>query len=314
MYKLSFILFFITNYLFIKSYSNSYSYSEQPKSINIQFHNYNKSSNRTDPILTSGSFIPKKNAKAVYSLAGRWINAGFNISSIFCHSGSNIYSLDCGKNSQNLYIVFNGVYQNPVEIKYHLGLVNLFDIFIKSNDNKHVLSNILICKLEAIYTRPKQYSPYHLSKSGLLGIIFLTACIVLTFLICVVWFVVLYCRRMKYERKKNKVQQALARTVQEILDKSPIIIFDTKNNDITDDDPMCAICLESFIDNEQLRKLKCSHYFHIACIDPWLLAHQSCPLCNQNILDDYIPTVSANVNIREGIIRTSLIHIDEEYL
>jgi hypothetical protein len=39
----------------------------------------------------------------------------------------------------------------------------------------------------------------------------------------------------------------------------------------------------------------CSHYFHLTCIDPWLLAHQNCPLCNQNILNDPIPSISARI-------------------
>lgn len=33
------------------------------------------------------------------------------------------------------------------------------------------------------------------------------------------------------------------------------------------------------------------------CIDPWLLSHQSCPLCNRNILLDAIPSISSNVSI-----------------
>lgn len=41
--------------------------------------------------------------------------------------------------------------------------------------------------------------------------------------------------------------------------------------------------------------LVCSHYFHITCIDPWLLSRQSCPLCNRNILRNSIPSISSSV-------------------
>ena len=42
-----------------------------------------------------------------------------------------------------------------------------------------------------------------------------------------------------------------------MLDQSPVISFDpnNKDNDYTDDNPMCAICLESFQEKEKIRKL-----------------------------------------------------------
>lgn len=42
----------------------------------------------------------------------------------------------------------------------------------------------------------------------------------------------------------------------------------------------CPICLDSFKDNEPLRKLPCCHMYHLECIDPWLTKHcNNCPLC-----------------------------------
>ncbi|KAF8115792.1 hypothetical protein N665_0025s0240 [Sinapis alba] len=42
----------------------------------------------------------------------------------------------------------------------------------------------------------------------------------------------------------------------------------------------CSVCLSEFEDDEALRLLpKCSHAFHISCIDTWLLSHKNCPLC-----------------------------------
>jgi len=42
-------------------------------------------------------------------------------------------------------------------------------------------------------------------------------------------------------------------------------------------------------------KKACSHYYHVSCIDPWLVSHQSCPLCNRNVLRNSIPTISEGV-------------------
>ncbi|CDP09220.1 unnamed protein product [Coffea canephora] len=47
----------------------------------------------------------------------------------------------------------------------------------------------------------------------------------------------------------------------------------------------CAICLSSFEDEEMGRKLpRCSHAFHVECIDMWLHSHSTCPICRCPVL------------------------------
>ncbi|RZR83001.1 hypothetical protein BHM03_00009543 [Ensete ventricosum] len=42
----------------------------------------------------------------------------------------------------------------------------------------------------------------------------------------------------------------------------------------------CSVCLSRFDDADVLRLLpKCKHAFHVGCVDRWLEAHSSCPLC-----------------------------------
>ncbi|XP_054810197.1 E3 ubiquitin-protein ligase Os04g0590900-like [Prosopis cineraria] len=46
----------------------------------------------------------------------------------------------------------------------------------------------------------------------------------------------------------------------------------------------CSVCLTEFKDDDSIRLLpKCSHAFHIPCIDTWLKSHSSCPLCRASI-------------------------------
>ncbi|KDP29597.1 hypothetical protein JCGZ_19124 [Jatropha curcas] len=46
----------------------------------------------------------------------------------------------------------------------------------------------------------------------------------------------------------------------------------------------CSVCLSEFQEDDNLRLLpKCSHAFHVSCIDTWLKSHSNCPLCRANI-------------------------------
>ncbi|KAM7254105.1 hypothetical protein ACFE04_031787 [Oxalis oulophora] len=47
----------------------------------------------------------------------------------------------------------------------------------------------------------------------------------------------------------------------------------------------CSVCLGEFQEDENVRLLpKCSHAFHVECIDTWLKSNSSCPLCRANII------------------------------
>ncbi|KAI4345807.1 hypothetical protein L6164_012901 [Bauhinia variegata] len=62
----------------------------------------------------------------------------------------------------------------------------------------------------------------------------------------------------------------------------PVIQYKTqeKNRDICE----CSVCLNEFQEDEKLRKIpNCGHFFHIDCIDVWLLNNANCPLCRTSI-------------------------------
>ncbi|KAK4847478.1 hypothetical protein QYF36_002357 [Acer negundo] len=56
----------------------------------------------------------------------------------------------------------------------------------------------------------------------------------------------------------------------------------------------CSICLESFVDGDELIRLPCQHRFHSVCLDPWVRSCGDCPYCRRDIL----------VNIHKAIERT----------
>ncbi|KAK9275102.1 hypothetical protein L1049_022361 [Liquidambar formosana] len=57
----------------------------------------------------------------------------------------------------------------------------------------------------------------------------------------------------------------------------------------------CAVCLCEFETEDKLRLLpKCSHAFHMECIDTWLLSHSTCPLCRACLLPEFSPNNSCS--------------------
>ncbi|KAL8555628.1 hypothetical protein ACS0TY_003433 [Phlomoides rotata] len=59
----------------------------------------------------------------------------------------------------------------------------------------------------------------------------------------------------------------------------------------------CAVCLTEFQENESLRLLpKCSHAFHLPCIDTWLKSQSSCPLCRANVTPPLPPIPNAQTS------------------
>lgn len=48
-------------------------------------------------------------------------------------------------------------------------------------------------------------------------------------------------------------------------------------------DGACAVCLECFDMQDELRALPCGHQFHCSCVDPWLLGGGACPLCRRGL-------------------------------
>ncbi|KAJ4754326.1 hypothetical protein LUZ62_088731 [Rhynchospora pubera] len=84
---------------------------------------------------------------------------------------------------------------------------------------------------------------------------------------------------------------------QSFIDTLPIFQYKTI---IGLKDPFdCAVCLCEFEEDDNLRLLpKCSHAFHVDCIDTWLLTHSTCPLCRRSLLvDNFSPNNSRGATL-----------------
>ncbi|XP_073269376.1 uncharacterized protein [Primulina huaijiensis] len=99
---------------------------------------------------------------------------------------------------------------------------------------------------------------------------------------------------------------------------SKIAIVKYKKGDGLVEGTDCAICLNEFQEDETLRLLpKCSHAFHIPCIDTWLNSHTNCPVCRAGIVNNIavIPSeelVVQNSGLAEETSRAGFAEIDRE--
>ncbi|KAI3772101.1 hypothetical protein L6452_03276 [Arctium lappa] len=74
----------------------------------------------------------------------------------------------------------------------------------------------------------------------------------------------------------------------------------------------CAVCLTRFDPSEVLRLLpKCKHAFHIECVDTWLDAHSTCPLCRYRVDPEDIFLVLGENEISRDIGRSPEVKPEE---
>jgi len=52
------------------------------------------------------------------------------------------------------------------------------------------------------------------------------------------------------------------------------------------DSLQCAICMDDFKQNDEAKRLPCSHHFHDDCISRWLRMHGTCPTCRVTLDGD----------------------------
>ena len=117
----------------------------------------------------------------------------------------------------------------------------------------------------------------------------------LIFFIVLIWSSMGLCRFINYcqnhyrYHNNNNNNQRNQRLITNNNNQSEIDIEDIektliKYNDEEHTEKTCSICLDEYLNNDELFKLMCNHYYHKKCIIDWLTNNSSCPLCRINLL------------------------------
>lgn len=64
----------------------------------------------------------------------------------------------------------------------------------------------------------------------------------------------------------------------EVVSRIPVVRINEK---IKKQSGICSICQEEFKVGENAKKLHCEHFYHGDCINPWLAAKNTCPVCRE---------------------------------
>merc|ERR1740121_1982137 len=89
-------------------------------------------------------------------------------------------------------------------------------------------------------------------------------------------------------RRRVAVSLELGPTVHEVAFDNYTTTFTWDGPEDSTSQGQCAVCLDVFLEGEEIRTLPCMHRFHLECIDKWLLKRPRCPTCKQSILQSIL--------------------------
>ncbi|KAK9069476.1 hypothetical protein SSX86_011380 [Deinandra increscens subsp. villosa] len=148
--------------------------------------------------------------------------------------------------------------------------------------------------VEAIATTPAP-SPYTVNKSfdtnAVMVLSVLLCALICSLLLNSVIRCVLRCSCfLRTESMTTSQESAPARLANPGIEKKVLNSFPTvrywEGLKLPGLDKECAICLSDFVLEEHVKILpKCSHGFHVKCVDKWLRSHSSCPTCRHSLVE-----------------------------
>ncbi|CAG8638417.1 27911_t:CDS:2, partial [Gigaspora margarita] len=152
----------------------------------------------------------------------------------------------------------------------HNGLITMYATVFVAQTEYRDLKSLLVVAKEPVEI---QLLKDDLLQWPLLDVIIV---VILSLTVLVIFIYVLWRIRQRQRRKRNLAPP------QFVGDLPTKIFYRSKRQE--NEPQECVICLEDFVDEDELRIIPCFHEFHIKCIDSWLTTrHRFCPICKRDV-------------------------------
>ncbi|XP_053074139.1 E3 ubiquitin-protein ligase RNF133 isoform X2 [Acinonyx jubatus] len=114
--------------------------------------------------------------------------------------------------------------------------------------------------------------------------------------VMIAYFIFYRIRRLWIARIQNRRWQRLTTDLKKAFGQLQLRVLKEGDEEISPNGDSCVVCFELYKPNDTVRILTCKHFFHKSCIDPWILAHGTCPMCKRDILK----ALGIQVDVEDG--------------
>ena len=111
---------------------------------------------------------------------------------------------------------------------------------------------------------------------------------------------------------QNLIQNALEGTNNDSVPREVLEYLHNNSVENNESGIQCSVCLESINVGDVCVELRCSHKFHLRCIERWCESHNTCPMC-RTIIESTSERESNQRTQRIIINNISIVHINITY-
>ncbi|KAM9311307.1 E3 ubiquitin-protein ligase RNF130 [Gastrophryne carolinensis] len=165
----------------------------------------------------------------------------------------------------------------------HAGTGDIVAIMISESTGREILNYVErnISVLMAIAVGSRSPGGRNISRGSL---VFVTISFIVLMIISSAWLIFYFIQKIRYTNARDRNQRRLGDAAKKAIGKLTTRTVRKGDKETDPDFDHCAVCIESYKQNDIVRVLPCKHVFHKVCVDPWLSEHCTCPMCKLNIL------------------------------
>ncbi|XP_032303313.1 E3 ubiquitin-protein ligase RNF130 isoform X4 [Coturnix japonica] len=218
--------------------------------------------------------------------------------------GPTLLRIDRGRYGQDSpKVEVKGLLVTPVPINGGTG--DIVAVMITESKVKEILNylekNISVLMAIAVGSRV----PLKNFSRG--SLVFVSISFIVLMIISSAWLIFYFIQKIRYTSARDRNQRRLGDAAKKAVGKLTTRTVKKGDKETDPDFDHCAVCIESYKQNDVVRILPCKHVFHKACVDPWLSEHCTCPMCKLNILKalGIVPNVPCTDNVAFDMERLS---------